>query len=130
MAHRARSAASPQAPGVPRTPPERSSLCRGRAAPIRVVSALARVENAATPRTRRTSHDPPSPAVVQDVVAARVQTREAAEQYDEALHQRPDVLDTLAVAYAAAGRFPEAFETVGRALAAAQDAGQSSLARD
>ena len=39
----------------------------------------------------------------------------------------PEVVDTLAVAYAAAGRFPEARETIQKAIRAAQSAGDTAL---
>jgi len=39
----------------------------------------------------------------------------------------PEVVDTLAVAYAAAGRFPEARETARKAIRAAQSAGDTAL---
>jgi tetratricopeptide (TPR) repeat protein len=38
-------------------------------------------------------------------------------------HTKPDLLDTLAVAYAVAGRFPEAIETAKKAAALARSAG-------
>ena len=41
----------------------------------------------------------------------------------------PEVVDTLAVAYAAAGRFPEAKETARKAIRAAQSAGDTALAQ-
>ena len=41
----------------------------------------------------------------------------------------PEVVDTLAVAYAAAGRFPEARETAQKAIRAAQSAGNNALAQ-
>jgi choline-sulfatase len=40
-----------------------------------------------------------------------------------------EVVDTLAVAYAAAGRFPEARETAAKAMRAAESAGNTALAR-
>ena len=41
----------------------------------------------------------------------------------------PELVDTLAVAYAAAGRFPEARETARKAIRAAQSAGDTALAQ-
>ena len=41
----------------------------------------------------------------------------------------PEVVDTLAVAYAAAGRFPEARETARKAIRAAESAGDTALAQ-
>ncbi len=41
----------------------------------------------------------------------------------------PEVVDTLAVAYAAAGRFHEARETARKAIRAAQSAGNTALAQ-
>ena len=43
-------------------------------------------------------------------------------------HERPDLLDTLAVAYAAAGRFPEAIATAEQAVRLASSSGQERLA--
>ena len=43
-------------------------------------------------------------------------------------HRDPGLLDTLAVAYAAAGRFPEALTTAGEAIALARERGQTALA--
>jgi len=40
----------------------------------------------------------------------------------------PEVVDTLAVAYAGAGRFPEAIETARKAIRAAQSTGNTALA--
>ena len=40
------------------------------------------------------------------------------------------VVDTLAAAYAEAGRFEQAIETAQRALRLAQDAGEEGLAKD
>lgn len=48
----------------------------------------------------------------------------ACEMTDYAI---PEVVDTLAVAYAAAGRFPEARETARKAIRAAQSAGDTAL---
>jgi tetratricopeptide (TPR) repeat protein len=44
-------------------------------------------------------------------------------------YDTPEVVDTLAVAYAAAGRFPEAMETAQKAMRAAQSAGNTALAQ-
>ena len=44
--------------------------------------------------------------------------------------ERPEVLDTLAAAYAEAGRFPEAVATARRALALAEEQDNSALAAD
>jgi arylsulfatase A-like enzyme len=43
-------------------------------------------------------------------------------------YNRPDVLDTLAVAYAAAGRFGEAIETAAKAISLAEATNQAQLA--
>ncbi len=43
-------------------------------------------------------------------------------------HNRPDILDTLAVAYAAAGRYGEAIETAQKALGLAEATNQQQLA--
>ncbi len=45
-------------------------------------------------------------------------------------NERPDVLDTLAAAYAAAGRFEEAKQTAEQALMLAKDKGQETLTAD
>jgi len=44
--------------------------------------------------------------------------------------KRSDLLDTLAVAYAAAGRFPDAVNTVEKAIEAAQSSGHMELAEE
>ena len=44
--------------------------------------------------------------------------------------QRADILDTLGVAYAAAGRFTDAVETTEKALELAQAANNESVAKD
>ncbi|MBW1912938.1 MAG: tetratricopeptide repeat protein, partial [Deltaproteobacteria bacterium] len=44
--------------------------------------------------------------------------------------KRPDLLDTLAVAYAAGGRFPEAVDTAKKAIELARSAGQEKLAEE
>jgi spermidine synthase len=44
-------------------------------------------------------------------------------------HGRPELLDTLAAAYAAMGRFSEAAETAERAMTLAERAGNADLAR-
>jgi tetratricopeptide (TPR) repeat protein len=49
----------------------------------------------------------------------------ACELTDQAI---PEVVDTLAVAYAAAGKFDEARETALKAIRAAESAGNTSLA--
>jgi tetratricopeptide (TPR) repeat protein len=43
--------------------------------------------------------------------------------------ENPDILDTLSVAYAAAGRFPEAVQTAQKALYLTQHAGDENLAK-
>ena len=45
-------------------------------------------------------------------------------------NEEPGVLDTLSVAYAAAGRFPEAVETAEKALSLAQSSNQRQLAEE
>jgi tetratricopeptide (TPR) repeat protein len=45
-------------------------------------------------------------------------------------NKNPQVLDTLAAAYAEAGRFPQALETAQKASQLARDAGQAELARE
>jgi len=45
-------------------------------------------------------------------------------------YKQPEMLDTLAVAYAALGQFPAAIETAQKARQLAQDAGREQLARD
>jgi Tfp pilus assembly protein PilF len=45
-------------------------------------------------------------------------------------YSQPDYLDTLAAAYAAVGRFPDAIETARRALKLAQYTGQKELAKE
>lgn len=45
-------------------------------------------------------------------------------------YAQPDILDTLAAAYAAAGKFPQAIETAKKAFKLAEDAGREDLAKE
>jgi len=62
-----------------------------------------------------------------DPVRAVELARQACEQTND---QHPDHLDTLAAAYAAAGRFPEAVSTARRAVELALSLGQTRLASE
>jgi tetratricopeptide (TPR) repeat protein len=65
---------------------------------------------------------------------SRVEAERAVQLAEQACeitgHRMPAVLDTLAAAYAAAGRFAEAVSTAERALELAESAGQKELADD
>ena len=87
-------------------------------------STSARCSHLAAARQPRLQCVISSDRVVRDPVEAVKLAQRACELTN---YEQPQLLDTLAAAYAAAGKFPEAVETAEKALKRSRDAGEEQV---